>query len=434
MYHLVRRRLLANTSIAVIASLVLAACNVGSGASNTKASIRFVNLMTDQSSLSVKVNGTARASDLGYATASAYSEIDSGTFETIASGNTGVTLRSEDVGYTQASSTVYYYGNASSVGSLKVIEDTAMLTSGKFRVRTLRLAPNLAALDLYVTEAGTDLNSVTATSAAAAVASASSYGAETSAGAYRVRLALAGTKEVVFDTTLSFSSGTYNTLVLYSLGSAQLPTVLWMQTADGTAKQLPNTLARVRVVQATPDVATTRVALGDTAVFQSLPFGGVTNYLLTAAGSRNIEFRDQDRSVAYISSPLSLQAGHDYTAYALGKSAAARVAVFDENGSDRTSTTTVRAQFINASADQSAIDVVLDYVPVASAVGFGNRSAWNVINAGAYSLGFYPSSGGSLLAQRVTTSDDTALDTGASYGFALLGDAGNHRIVSYRVN
>ena len=423
-------RFLRTGLIGLVTASFLAGCNVGSKTENTMANVRFVNLMTDQPTLTIKLDGTAMASDLQYQSLSDYKTMNLDTYSAVVSGATGTTLSTADLALGQVKSTVVFYGNASTMSSLKLTEDSTALTTGKFVVRTLRLASNLVGMDLYVTETGADISGLSPTSYSAASGAAASYSGELTAGAWRVRLTTSGTKNVVFDTTLTFAAGTYNTLALHSLGSAQLPTVLWLQPADGSAKVLANTLARIRVVQATPDVTSSRVTLDDKSIFLSLPYAGVTNYIVTAAGSPTVSYLDQNKSSVFASSVAPLLAGHDYTIYSSGVAVAAKVVIYEENSNDKTSTSGVRGQFVNASSDQAAIDVVANYQPLVSGLSMGKRSAWQNLTASVYPLSYYANTGGTVLVEQSTDE----LVAGGDYAFALIGTVGAYRAIAYQTN
>ena len=370
------------------------------------------------------------ASGLAFGSVSSYQQRNSDTYDADLIGASGSTLATYSLALGQVQSTVYFYGSSGALGELKVTDEAATVTKDKFIVHTLRLAPNLTAMDLYVTAADASLDSLSPTVYATSTGALSSASSEADAGSYRVRLTVSGTRNVVFDSTMSFAAGSTNTLVLYSLGSAQLPTVLWTRPEDGTAVVVPNTLARLRVVQGTPDVASSRIRIDDANVFQSVPYAAVTNYITVNAGARALAFQNEASSETFMQTTTTLVAGHDYTAYAAGTVANAHALLFDENSTDITSSTKARARFVNATADQTAIDVVVNYQPLVSQLASGARSTVQSLDATTYPLAFYGSNSASLLASLTT---DT-LDGGGDYAFALIGSVGNYQAIAYRTN
>ncbi len=411
------------------ALLGLAGCNVkGDDGDSIHPNIRVVNLLPDQATVDVLLNDSEKFSDVGFGTATRYQDNPWATYTVEVNSAAGSQLGSFSLATDQGGHhTVYLYGSGSKLSYSIVGEGSQSVTDGKFVVRTLMAGSQLPGYDLYLTAAGDDIAGLTPTLYAAASGSLTSYSGELAAGDWRVRLTTAGTKTVVYDRTVNFGAKSASTLVLYSSGSAVLPTVMRMRYDDDSAEALPNTLSRLRVVQGTPDVAAARVAVDGATIYQSVPFAGVTNYAIVAAGSRTLGFGDESGGALFTTLDAALAAGRDYSVFLRGTAGAAS-ALLLEDANLPVSSTQVRGRFVNAAADVAGADVVVNYQPLVSALGGGAATALDSLEALAYPLSF--SSGGTALAALTT---DT-LAAGGSYTFALIGAGGQYRAVYYKTN
>lgn len=416
-------------AIAVLALGALSGCKVTAKAENTKAQARFINLMTDPAKLNVSLDGAQVASDLAYQAATGYSEHHSNTYPVVVTGPGGSTVASHSIGLGQVKSSVFLLGSAAagSASYLVIGEAPVTVSAGKFVVRMVRLSSNLAAYDLYITAAGADLATATATVAATAVAVPSFPSAEMEAGSYRVRLTNAGAKTVVYDATMNFAAGSDNTLVLYSLGSAAVPTLLWMHPESNQTQSAANPQARLRLVHGGPDVADARLELDGTTAIAATAYASPSAYATVASGSRAL--RVADATGVVVAGTQELLPGRDYTVVLKGRRAAAATLVFEED-TRNPPLTSARGQFVNASSDGIAVDVADNGTKIVSALAAGARSAAKELTVATHPLSFTAAGGSAALAQ-VTTE---ALGLGGLYSYALVGDAGGYRIVSYKLN
>lgn len=416
-------------AIALLAFGALSGCKVTAKAENTKAQARFINLMNDPAKLNVTLDGTQVASDLVYQAATGYSEHHSNTYPTLVTGPGGSAVATHSIGLGQVKNSVFLLGSAAagSASYLVIGETPVTVSAGKFVVRMVRLSSNLAAYDLYVTTPTADLASTTATVAATAVAAPSFPSAEMDAGSYRVRLTNAGAKTVVYDATINFAAGSDNTLVLYSLGSAAVPTLLWMHPENNQTQAAANPQARLRLVHGGPDGADASLDLDGTAALAATAYAAASPYATVASGSR--AWRIADAAGTVVTGTQELLPGRDYTLVLKGRRAAAATLVFEED-TRNPPLTSARGQFVNASSDGIAVDVADNGTKIVSALAAGARSTGKDLSVATHPLSFTPAGGSATLAA-VTTE---ALGVGGIYSYALVGDAGGYRIVSYKLN
>ena len=389
----------------------LSGCSGSGSASNEKAHIRFVNLVVDQATLGVTLDDKAAASAVAFQGATDYVDFASDTYDAEVIGSAGSVLSTYSAALGQKHYTTYYYGVGAALGLVTVDDEPFTVSDGKFVVRALLLSPVLPGFDVYLTTADTDLSTVNPTLYATASGSAGSYTSEMTSGTWRLRLTPSGAKTVVFDTTQEFAAKSVTTLAIHSVGSAQLPTVLRMPQAEG----------------GTPDATASRLTVDGATTFQSVPFGGITNFVAVTAGSKTIAVAADGAAGSYASLTTTLVPGHDYTLVTRGQTAAAGLLVFDENATEATATGTANARFVNATLDQAAVDVVVNYQALLSALGAGNRSTMQALTATSYPLSYYASNG-SLLATQTTDE----LVAGGDYRFLLVGAAGQYLAVGMR--
>lgn len=178
-----------------------------------RALVRVVHASPDAPNVDVLVDGALALTNVPFRAASGYLEVDGG--ERRAQVNpTGTTTSVIDAALmlmkTEAY-TVLAVDRVSMIGALVLEDDRSAPAAGNVRVRLVHAAPSAGDVDVYVTPPGADLNTATPTIAGVAFKAASAY-LEVPAGAYQVRITLAGTKTVAIDTgALSLTAGTVAT-------------------------------------------------------------------------------------------------------------------------------------------------------------------------------------------------------------------------------
>ena len=191
------------------------------------------------------------------------------------------------------------------------------------RVSVLHAAPQVGAVDIYVTAPGDDLANTTPIDAdfgdsAGPVALA----ADTQ---YQVRITPDGDSTVVYDSgTLSFAAGTELLLVAventFKVGAN--PVNLLAVGPDGASEVLDvNMGAEVRVVHNSADTPPVDVLIDGTEVVDALAFPDATEYddIQAPAGTYNVVIAaDADNTIAPIDEDVTLEATQSYTAIAVG--------------------------------------------------------------------------------------------------------------------
>lgn len=122
--------------------------------------------------------------------------------------------------------TVLALGNTAAVSTLVLTDDNTAPTAGNVRVRVVHASSSApAAVDIYVTPAATDINTVAPTAANVAYRAATPYLA-LAAAAYRVRVTAVGSKTPILDTTTpALPGGAARTVVVLDRAAGGAPLV-----------------------------------------------------------------------------------------------------------------------------------------------------------------------------------------------------------------
>ncbi len=204
-------------ALGALVVVALAACSTSS---NTNGSIRVVHASASTPAVDVYVGGTAASnkvlSKVVYKTASSYLSVPSGSTSikvcvadsdpTVAA-NCPISVASFTV-ESGKSYTILAAGKLSgtpALGPIALTDDvTPSTTATNAKVRLVHAAATVPgtnqAVDVYVTAAGADLSTATATIPGFTFGKASSPYLDVPAGNYQVRITLPGTKTVAIDT------------------------------------------------------------------------------------------------------------------------------------------------------------------------------------------------------------------------------------------
>jgi len=183
--------------------LLLAALAVGcNDASGNKdiTSIRVINASPNGPLITALLNGAVIEASIPYGTTQGYQLVDEdGTTIQLRDAQTNATLFNQDVSleherfYTEIAT-----GFLVNIGSLFVEDAHDAPPAGTAEFRFIQVAPSMPAVDVYVTDANTDINTVAPTIVNVAFNSSSAY-VQVAPATYRVRATSAGTKSVLLD-------------------------------------------------------------------------------------------------------------------------------------------------------------------------------------------------------------------------------------------
>jgi hypothetical protein len=203
-------------ALAVLASAVtVAACS--SDEPVTTAQLRAVHLSPNAPNVDILVNGAAVASNVAYLGSTSYLSVPSGP-ATVQVRPTGTSTNVIDETPTLEADEAYTVLAANFVTQIEAIvlvDDRTAPPTGSVRVRIVHGAPTAPAVDVYVTSPTADLATALPVLTNVTFGVASGY-LTVPAGTYRIRVTVAGTKNVAIDSGVdgvALSSGQVRTVI-----------------------------------------------------------------------------------------------------------------------------------------------------------------------------------------------------------------------------
>lgn len=194
------------------AALLAAGCGGGGG----QTELRVLNASPNEGAINVLVDSNTVASSIGYATATDYISVKSGSRHLQIEPATSTTV-AIDTSLNLASSTqttVIAANFAANISPIILTDSTtASTTSGDAQIRVVNAAPSIGTVDVYIVTPGTDLTTTTPVASSVAFQSSSGYTSEV-AGTWEIFFTVPGTTFALLDTgPISFTSGQNRTVV-----------------------------------------------------------------------------------------------------------------------------------------------------------------------------------------------------------------------------
>jgi Domain of unknown function (DUF4397) len=353
-------------AIGLVISALLASC--GGGDSQTR--VRLVNAIVDSPVIDMFLDNRVIGS-LSFRQTSADYALNEGNIAlklalpnaptTSAALFTNTTNYEKNKRYTQVVIGKQVAGAITGVNLLTLIDANNSAASAAFKVRFAHAAPDLGALDIYLTQDGKDFAQDTPKLTAIAFKAVSPVNGATAIellnGKYRLRLTLSATKTVVFDSgSFTENSGSDIQFVIAAsdnVTGASAATVLYIPSV-GSAKELVDTRTGFRFANfgtATPfngqyDVylrdATDTATLG-LKLFTSTNVNQVSARVDVNAGNKRLSLTQPGATAEVLGFDVSLVAGKRQTAYLIGNAA---------------STGTPQALKVTLSTDESASTLI----------------------------------------------------------------------------
>jgi hypothetical protein len=197
------------------AALSAACSDDGNTTPEGQGRLRIVHVSPDAPNLDVVLDGDTVASDVAYLGSSDYVELSAGghvmqIFET----NTSTTLIDQDVTVADGVDyTVIVEDTLNDIKALVLTDNNNTPPAGTIRVRAVHGAPAAGAVDIYVTDPGTDLTLTGPVASNVAFGEALPY-VDAIAGTYQVRVTPTGSKEVIIDSgPLTLENGQIRTAI-----------------------------------------------------------------------------------------------------------------------------------------------------------------------------------------------------------------------------
>ncbi len=409
-------------ALACTAAALLSAC--GKNASTDNAQIRFVHVSPDDGAINVQLAGETSntVSAANFESISGYRTIASGTQEVKVSTVAGATQI--DSGNSLTATGKYTYVIAGRVGAntgLLLLENTSSTSSNTFRIRVADVAYPAGALDLYVLSGTNTLQNSSPIFAGTTAGGTTSF-IELTQGDYRLVFTPTGVKQAIYDSGVkTFANQASVTVLAYTAGSSQLVNAALIYPDESSTTFPANPYARIKTIQAIPDVALMDLLVDGTAQFSNVPYQGASGYLSLASGSRNFKVQATNVPGSYLgNSDTILLGGRDYSVVNIGSNGVVQsIALTDANFTPTSGKARVR--FVNASLAAIPVDVLVNFVSETTNVAPNSASAYFELDASTYAFTFTASGSSTAL----LSLPSQTLTAGLRYSIYIVGTAAN---------
>jgi hypothetical protein len=329
--------------------------------------IRIIHSVPDAPTVNVYAGAAVLAGleNVDYQVSSSWITVDEGTYAVrveanVPSGTADVISASLTL-EGQKSYNVLAVGSTAdgTIEPLVVSVDRSAVTSGNVRVQIVHAAPAAPMVDIYVTALGDDIEA--AQPLATASFKESTGQVEVAGGDYQIRITLAGSKTVVFDSGTVTLPADADLLVAATQNTGTGTSPVTLLVADGTSSFKiwdVNSKANVRVVHAVSDApAVDVVANNALTLFDGISYPDVTSYVAVDAGDYTIDVAvdGSEETVAIDDAAISVESGMFYTAFA--NSDLATIGLDFVVDVPRSIATAAKVRIFHASPDASAVDI-----------------------------------------------------------------------------
>ena len=370
--------------LSCLLAFALAGCsNSGGGSSGTQ--IRIVNAVPDAAAIMVTVGSTTVVNNLAFQGLTQYSGVDSGAQEFKVSANGGAS-NAIDTTLNLNSGANYTYVVFNPVASTQalLIVDSGIPqpASGTFNFRVINVASGIGAVDVYLTPPGTDINGTSPTISSVPLAALSAI-LTPNAGSLELRITSAGTKDIIYDTPAQnfVSQSTYE-IVVYTVGSARLVNVAFLNVDDaGTGQVENNLLAEYKVLNASQVPSALNVLVDGNLQLSNVPYAGVSNYVVANAGNRTFTVQATATPGANLLTLVNNLASASDTTIVLNGPAGALVGTVLKDNNLPPAAGRARIRFVNSSPDLGAVDVYINFSKQVSALATNAASSYIEVTA-----------------------------------------------------
>lgn len=395
----------------VLGALMLAACgdSIDRLAPLADASVRVIHASPDAPAVDIQLGGSTAVSDLDYGEASGAIAARPGTLNVTVVGRLPGAARPAVIGPADialaagGAYAVLAVGDVAAIEPLVVTRETSAVPASSARLQVVHAAPAAPAVAVYVTAPGADLGASAPVGTLAfkqALASAT-----VSAGDYQIRVTPAGASSpVIYDSGTVALAGGSDLLItaLENTGPGLAPITLLAVPRSGPIVRLldRDTPARVRVVHASPDAPAVQVIANgnfSAPLVPSLAFPAATPFVDVPGAGYNIKVTPVgNNGVIAIDANITLDAGSEYSVYAIGPLASIAPLVLADDR--RRVATQARVRIVHASPSAGSVDLYVlapgtalaNATPAFTAVPFGADTGYVDLAEGAYEVSVTP--------------------------------------------
>jgi hypothetical protein len=365
--------------IAVVLALVLVPLALtGCGNDSKDAQVRFLNASVDVGSLSLYTGDDRRAADVPPDGLSSYVALKAGShdFKFKRSGSDSSVLSSSNTLSDDTLHTVVAWGREGFTRMAIMEDDQDEPAAGVAKVRILNAATDAGAVDVYIGDASTDFDSVSASASSVGVGSYSGF-TERAAGPLRVRITTAGNRDEwrLDIPALATQSKQVITLVLQPTAGGVLVHALALVQQGGVAAQ-KNQQARVRLVSSVANNGVVAARVGNTVLAAAATSPNIGSYVLVPSGTRTLLAQVGGATVA--SESMGFTAGQDYTVLVYGDATLSQVnRVTDDNRAATSNRAKIR--LVHGVSGHDTLTLTADAVSVANDLAYGAVSSFSSV-------------------------------------------------------
>ncbi|WP_028456054.1 DUF4397 domain-containing protein [Chitinilyticum litopenaei] len=397
-------------------ALALAACGGGSGDEpakpESKAYVRVVHASADAPNVDVYANDARVLSNVPYKAASGLLAVPTGTLPlkvTVAGTMTEVPSFTNALPMLENGKvyTVFAINPLASIKPLLLVEDLSTPEAGKLKVRVAHVAAATGNVDVYVSAPGADLATTAPTLANVPYAAVSDV-LQIPGGDYRIRITVAGSKAVAFDSgTVPLAAGSDLVVAAVDQKAGTSPVSLLVLSRDAAAPvaEVKDSRAAVRAIHASPDAPAVDVVASGSVLFPNVSFFAASAYANVPAASYDVALNLAGTATSALSQNLAVAAGKHYSVFAVGLAAGTPALQYLVAEDDRMAPASGKAKVrvVHASPDAPAVDVAANGSNVLTNVAFPAVSAYLEVPAGAYTFDVKPAGSASVVKSATVT-------------------------------
>jgi hypothetical protein len=350
------------TVLLCLLSLVLASCG---SHSSSNANLRIVDAIPDAPAISVQLGTNSPiVTGMIFEQLTQYMSVPSGSQDFMVSANGGTSFAiNQTLNMSSGSYTYIVYGPIVSATGLLLNENNLPTpNSGTFNFRVTNVAAGIGPVDLYLTPAGTDLNTTSPSVSNVGFGGISSI-VNINGGTLELRATQTGTKNVIYDTApQAFTSGNSYEAVVFTKGSSRLVTIAILNDDNsGTGQVNQNLLAEFKVVNASTPGTALNVLVDGVIALSNIPYQGVSNYVTTPAGSNTFTVQATATPGANLLTLVtSLASATDTSLVFSGQPGGLIPLVLTDNNLPPPALN-ARVRFVNVSPGLGAVDVYINF-------------------------------------------------------------------------